>query len=100
LSVFVLDKRKRPVMPCCERRARLLLERGRAVVRDPFMIRLKDRLDVEPVRVKLDPGSRTTGIAVVADAKYCKLLHRGYCYARQSPLPPRPEEHGFQLGRL
>jgi hypothetical protein len=38
LSVFVLDQRKRPVMPCCEKRARLLLERGRAVVdrRDPF----------------------------------------------------------------
>jgi hypothetical protein len=88
LSVFVLDKRKRPVMPCCEKRARLLLERGRAVVhlRDPFTIRLKDRLDVEPVRVKLDPGSRTTGIAVVADADgnqparvFClfELAHRG-----------------------
>ena len=58
-------------MPCSEKRARLLLERGRAVVhrRYPFTIRLKDRVggDVEPVRVKLDPGSRTTGIAVVAD---------------------------------
>jgi 5-methylcytosine-specific restriction endonuclease McrA len=71
LSVLVLDKRKRPVMPCSEKRARLLLERGRAVVhrRYPFTIRLKDRVggDVQPVRVKLDPGSRTTGIAVVAD---------------------------------
>jgi hypothetical protein len=69
LSVFVLDKRKRPVMPCCEKRARPLLECGRAVVhrRYRFTIRLKDRVDVEPVRVKLDPGSRTTGIAVVAD---------------------------------
>jgi hypothetical protein len=69
LSVFVLDKRKRPVMPCCKVRARLFLERGRAVVRrrHPFTIRLKDRVDVEPVRVKLDPGSRTTGIAIVAD---------------------------------
>jgi hypothetical protein len=58
-------------MPCCEKRARLLLARGRAVVerRYPFTIRLKDRLggNVEPVRVKLDPGSRTTGIVVVAD---------------------------------
>jgi hypothetical protein len=69
LSVFVLDQRKRPVMPCSEERARLLLGRGRAAVdrRDPFTIRLKDRVagNVEPVRVKLDPGSRTTGIAVV-----------------------------------
>jgi hypothetical protein len=42
MSVFVLDKRKKPLMPCSERRARLLLERGRAVVhrRYPFAIRL------------------------------------------------------------
>jgi 5-methylcytosine-specific restriction endonuclease McrA len=90
LSVFVLDKRKRPVMPCSEKRARLLLTRGRAVVhrRYPFTIRLKDRIggEVEPVRVKIDPGSKTTGIAVVTDEdgnKPAKVLclfelcHRG-----------------------
>jgi hypothetical protein len=69
LSVFVLDQRQRPVMPCCERR--LFVERGRAVVHHcyRFTNRLKDRIggDVEPLRVKLDAGSRTTGIAVVAD---------------------------------
>jgi hypothetical protein len=88
MSVFVLDQRKRPVMPCCEKR--LLLERGRAVVhrRYPLTICLKDRVpcDVEPVRVKLDPGSRTTGTAVVADRDNNKparvlclfeLAHRG-----------------------
>ena len=32
LAVFVWDKRKKPLMPCCERRARLLLTCGRAVV--------------------------------------------------------------------
>jgi hypothetical protein len=64
LSVFVLDQRKRPVMPCCEKR--LLVERGRSY---RFTIRLKDRIggDVEPLRVKLDRSSKTTGIAVVAD---------------------------------
>ncbi len=59
MSVFVLHKRKRPLMPCTEKRARLMLERGRAVVhkRYPFTIRLKDRIggDVQPVRVKIDP---------------------------------------------
>jgi 5-methylcytosine-specific restriction endonuclease McrA len=90
LSVFVLDKRKRPLMPCSEKRARLLLERGRAVVhrRYPFTIRLKDRVvgEVQPIRVKLDPGSKTTGIAVVTDEDRNKptrvlclfeLTHRG-----------------------
>jgi hypothetical protein len=32
LAVFVLDKRRKPLMPCSEKRARLLLTRGRAVV--------------------------------------------------------------------
>ncbi|MER3429279.1 MAG: hypothetical protein C4334_14545 [Pyrinomonas sp.] len=65
--VFVLDKRKRPLMPCTEKRARLLLRRGRAVVHwlHPFTIRLKDRLleesGLQPVGLKLDPGSKGAG---------------------------------------
>jgi hypothetical protein len=72
LSVFVLDRHKRPLMPCSEKRARLMLERGRARVvrRFPFTIRLIDRSVVDsplqPVRIKLDPGSKTTGLAVFA----------------------------------
>lgn len=57
-------------MPCHPARARELLARGRAVVarRAPFTIRLKHRTRadsaVEGVHLRLDPGSRTTGIAV------------------------------------
>lgn len=69
MAVFVLDKQKRPLMPCSEKRARLLLERGRAVVvrLAPFTLRLKDRRGgaLQPLRLKLDPGSQTTGIALV-----------------------------------
>jgi 5-methylcytosine-specific restriction endonuclease McrA len=71
MCVFVLDKHQHPLMPCSEKRARLLLERGRARVhrRVPFVIRLVDRLiddsELQPIAVKLDPGSKTTGIAVV-----------------------------------
>ncbi|MDP2099164.1 MAG: RRXRR domain-containing protein [Methylobacter sp.] len=32
MAVFVLDKKKQSLMPCSEKRARLLLDRGRAVV--------------------------------------------------------------------
>ena len=60
LAVFVLDKKKKPLMPCSEKRARLLLERKKAVVHRmaPFTIRLKERIggETQPVRVKLDPG--------------------------------------------
>ena len=88
MAVFVWDKRKQPLMPCSEKRARLLLSRGRAVVvkHHPFTIRLKDRIDgeVQPLRVKIDPGSRYTGIAVVRETKekstvlnLFQLNHRG-----------------------
>lgn len=45
MAIWVLDKHQKPLMPCSEKRARLLLERGRAVVHHmmPFTIRLKDR---------------------------------------------------------
>ena len=73
MAVLVLDKRKRPLMPCSEKRARLLLEHGRARVHRmvPFTIRLVDRLQedsvLQPARLKLDPGSKTTGMALVRE---------------------------------
>jgi 5-methylcytosine-specific restriction endonuclease McrA len=70
--VFVLDKRGNPLMPCHPARARELLGEGRAVVvrYSPFVIRLKDREggDVQPVRIGVDPGSKTTGMAVSRDS--------------------------------
>ena len=69
--VFVLDRNKKPLDPCHPARARQLLREGRAAVirRYPFTILLKDRELEESVthahQVKLDPGSRTSGIALV-----------------------------------
>ncbi len=69
--VFMLDAHHKPLMPCTEKRARLLLQRGRAVVHrpEPFTIRLKDRTregsTLQPLRLKLDPGSKVTGVAVL-----------------------------------
>lgn len=70
MAVYVLDKKGKPLMPCSEKRARILLERRRARVHRivPFTIRLVDRLVrdsvMQPIRLKIDPGSRTTGIAL------------------------------------
>ena len=72
--VFVLDRHKKPLMPCTPKRARLLLARSRAVVHrvSPFVIRLRDRRveesQLQEVALKIDPGSKTTGIALVNDA--------------------------------
>ncbi len=73
MAVFVLDRKGRPLMPCSEKRARLMLERGRARVHRmvPFTIRLVDRLqedsELQSTRIKLDPGSKITGIALVRE---------------------------------
>lgn len=75
MSVYVLDREGKPVMPCTEKRARLLLERGRARVHrlQPFVIRLTDRFHetcaLQPLRLKLDPGSKITGLALVRDGE-------------------------------
>jgi len=67
--VFVLDQNKQPLMPCHPARARELLDRGRAAIfrRAPFTLILKARTggNTQPVRLKLDPGSRTTGLALM-----------------------------------
>lgn len=90
MAVYVIDKQGRPLMPCSEKRARLLLERSRARVHrvSPFVIRLVDRTradsQIQPLTVKLDPGSKVTGIALVRaqhkDVQVLSLMelaHRG-----------------------
>jgi 5-methylcytosine-specific restriction endonuclease McrA len=73
VSVFVLDKKKNPLMPCSEKRARLLLKRAHAVIVRvyPFSIRLKDRVsgDTQPLRLGIDPGSKTTGLMLARESE-------------------------------
>ncbi|TAE28183.1 MAG: HNH endonuclease [Candidatus Kapaibacterium sp.] len=86
-KVFVLDTDKRPLAPCRPKRARMLLGEGKAAVyrRFPFTIILKRSYpDATPraLRAKLDPGSKTTGIALVEETTgevvfAAELTHRG-----------------------
>jgi len=86
-KVFVLDTMSTPLDPIHPGYARKLLSSGKAAVfrRYPFTIILKKEID-EPItqslRLKLDPGSKTTGIAIVNDASgevvfAAELQHRG-----------------------
>jgi 5-methylcytosine-specific restriction endonuclease McrA len=88
LVVFVLSIDRQPLDPCHAARARQLLKDGKAAVfrRYPFTIILKHRSAAESEthqhRLKFDPGSKTTGIAVVCevDEKIVwagELTHRG-----------------------
>jgi 5-methylcytosine-specific restriction endonuclease McrA len=83
--VFVLDKSKQPLNPIHPGAARHLLSQDRAAVfrRYPFTIILKD---VQPdscsqaLELKLDPGSKVTGIVIKQDNKIifgAELHHRG-----------------------
>lgn len=70
--VLALDAQQRPLAHCRPARARLLLTQRKAAVvrRYPFTIRLKQALPAASsplLRLKLDPGSKTTGFAVVND---------------------------------
>ncbi len=86
--VLVLDFNHQPLMPCHPARARQLLSQGHAAVwrRFPFTIVLKQPTTshTQPLRLKVDPGSRTSGLAVVATYQRglvcvfaAELQHRG-----------------------
>lgn len=84
--VFILDTCHRPLSPVHPAEARVLLSAGKAAVlrRYPFTIILKEEKLEEtttPVTVKIDPGSKTTGIALVGPTGKvlfaAELTHRG-----------------------
>ena len=72
--VITLDKNKRPLGFMSERRCRILLEKKRAVLYRyfPTIVILKD-VDARKLsglssyRIKIDPGAKYTGIAIVMD---------------------------------
>ncbi len=71
--VFVIDANRKPLNPVHQGYARLLLTRKKAAVfrRYPFTIILQDapeQRERHPLRLKIDPGSQTTGLALVNDA--------------------------------
>jgi 5-methylcytosine-specific restriction endonuclease McrA len=87
-KVFVIDTDKRPLNPIHSAQARQLLRNKKAAIyrQFPFTIILKEsRPDspVSPLRLKLDPGAKTTGIALLNDLTgevvfVAELKHRGF----------------------
>jgi 5-methylcytosine-specific restriction endonuclease McrA len=87
-KVFLIDTDKKPLDPIHSAQARQLLRNGKAAIfrRFPFTLILKEsRPDapVQPLRLKIDPGAKTTGFALVNDATgevvfACELQHRGF----------------------
>lgn len=84
MHVFVLDTNRKPLAPCHPAVARKLLRQGRATIlrRYPFTIILKEAKEAifQDIRLKIDPGSKVTGIAILHKNKViwaAELEHRG-----------------------
>ena len=84
--VFVIDQNKQPLNPVPPARARELLNKQKAAVwrQYPFTIILKHVVcnpNTKTLALKLDPGSKVTGIALLEGEKViwgAELEHRGY----------------------
>jgi 5-methylcytosine-specific restriction endonuclease McrA len=85
--IFVLDADRHPLSPCRPARARQLLKAGKAAIlrHAPLVLILRTSRPgalKQPLRVKLDPGASTSGIAVVNDTTgeivwAAEVSHRG-----------------------
>ena len=84
--VFVVDTNKKRLNPIAPSRARKLLNKGKAAIWRlyPFTIILKYAVAetvLKPLTVKIDPGSKFTGIAVLEGQNViwgAEIEHRGY----------------------
>ncbi|NEO41419.1 MAG: HNH endonuclease [Moorea sp. SIOASIH] len=91
--VFVIDTNKQPLNPISPKKARRLLDKGKAAVfrMYPFTIILKTAIrqsrrcananpTISPCQIKIDPGSKTTGFALVQNDQVIwamELEHKG-----------------------
>lgn len=73
MKPFVVSMKGKPLMPCSERKARILLKEGKAKIfqRHPFTIQLlyPTGENVQPVSIGVDTGAAHIGIAVVSEDK-------------------------------
>jgi 5-methylcytosine-specific restriction endonuclease McrA len=87
-QVFVLNQNQTPLMPCNPAKARRLLKMNRAKIyrRYPFTIIMNNKISpaLQPIELKIDPGSKTTGISLVKKTEKgheaiwaANLNHRG-----------------------
>ncbi len=83
-QILVLDTNLNPLTPCKPSMARKLLNAKKAAVfrQFPFTIILKKEVTAnpEPIEIKIDAGSKTTGLALVQGEKVifgAELSHRG-----------------------
>lgn len=84
MRVFVLNMRGEPLMPCAQRKARLLLKEGKAIIykHNPFTIQLTYATGEtkQDCHIGVDTGSKHIGLAVTSKDK---VLFKGEVELRQ-----------------
>jgi hypothetical protein len=84
MSVSVINQRGKPLMPCSDRKARVLLKQGRAKIVSymPFVIQLTYQTGetCQPVTVGIDTGAKHIGVAVTTNDK---VISKGEIELRQ-----------------
>ena len=84
MRVFVLNMRGEPLMPCTQRKARLLLKEGKAVIYryNPFTIQLTYATGEtkQDCHIGIDTGSKNIGFAITSEDK---ILFKGEVELRQ-----------------
>ncbi|MEO0933906.1 MAG: RNA-guided endonuclease IscB, partial [Cyanobacteria bacterium J06641_2] len=84
-KVFLIDDNKQPLNPITAKQARNLLDKGKAAVFRmlPFTLILHREVDnptIYPLTLKIDPGSKTTGLALLSGDLViwvAQIEHRG-----------------------
>jgi 5-methylcytosine-specific restriction endonuclease McrA len=89
-KIFLIDTDKKPLNLIHPAQARQLLRNKKAAVyrQYPFTLILKEALpdvEVQPLRLKIDPGAKTTGLALVNDSTGVRGA---------SPFPTLPSGYG------
>jgi 5-methylcytosine-specific restriction endonuclease McrA len=81
---FVLNTNKQPLNPIHPAVARKLLAQSQAAIfrKFPFTIILKEKTiqEIQPLEIKIDPGSKCTGLSILSGSKLiwaAELTHRG-----------------------
>jgi len=103
--VFVINRNKKPLSPCSNAVARKLLKKKKAIIhkRYPFTIRLKElkgNNNKQEYRLKIDYGSRYTGLAILNNDNVLWLAQLHHKIDIKSKLDSRRGHRRFRRNKL
>lgn len=100
MRIFVMNMRGDPLMPCTQKKARILLKEGKAVIYkyDPFTIQLTYATGEtkQDCHIGIDTGSKHIGMAITSEKK---VLFKGEIELRQDVKSNIDTKHIYRRSR-